>query len=82
MGPITVIKDKRFIVESGGGAFLVSTIVDCQPSGAFFQRPLRLEYRVGEEDEDVKGGDVADEEREEYLANLQDTYKVGDLMGC
>ncbi|CAN0565911.1 unnamed protein product, partial [Ectocarpus sp. 12 AP-2014] len=48
---------------------------DCCPSGAIFQKPLVLEFIVGD-GEDLKGSKVTGEEREEHLADLQDTYKV------
>ncbi|CAM9149814.1 unnamed protein product [Ectocarpus sp. 8 AP-2014] len=73
--PISVITDKRLIVESGGSSFLVSTAVDCRPSGAIFQKPLVLEFIVGD-DKDLEGSKVTGEERAQHLADLQDTYKV------
>lgn len=70
-GPISVIPNKRYIVESGGSSFLVSTVVDCKPSGAFFLKPLDLEFCIGEGDgdeeldesdgEDGKHGEDSDE---------------------
>eukprot|EP00752_Nemacystus_decipiens_P008213 g7344.t1 len=52
-GPINVITNERYIVECEGSSFLVSTVVDCQPSSTF-EQPLDLENRIGGEDEDPK----------------------------
>lgn len=75
-GPITVIRNKKFIVEVGGSHFLVSAVVDCQPSGAVFREPLWLEFLVGEADEDLPKTGPGNEGRQEYLTSLATTYKV------
>ncbi|CAM9747511.1 unnamed protein product [Ectocarpus sp. 12 AP-2014] len=46
-GPVTILTSKRFFVENNGEMFLVSAVVDCQPSGARFGRPLELDFFAG-----------------------------------
>ena len=81
-GPISVLSDMRYVVESGGSSFLVSTVVDCKPSGAFFLKPLELEFCVEEEDgdenseesdgEDGEGGEYSDESDRDEEEGLQE----------
>lgn len=82
-GPITVITDKRYIVKSGGSSFLGSALVDCQPSGAVFRKPLELEFSVAEDTEDVSGSDGEDAEYDEDLSGSdgEDEEDDEDLDG-
>lgn len=77
-GPIT-IEDKKLHIESGGSSFLVSAVVDCQPSGSTFDTALDLDFRVnedlGEQDDDNLDSDL-DEDLDEYKKMIRDTYKV------
>lgn len=89
-GPIAVVTDRSFIVESEGSSFLVTTVVDCQPSGATFKNPLSLGICIGEGNEGFDSSDAEDvkedkdsdesrpdeEGREEYLSSLNSTHKV------
>lgn len=75
-GPVTVEINKRLLVECGGFFFLVSAVVDCQPSGSQFDVPLDLDFRVGEELDDEDKGAEGRIGLEDYLARLRDTFKV------
>lgn len=61
-GPISVITHKRYIVKSGDSSYLVSAVVDCQPSGAIFKSPLSLQFCVGEGEEGSESSDGEDED--------------------
>lgn len=86
-GPIAVFTDKRHIVESGDSLFLLSTMIDCQPSGTLFQdpqNPLVLDFLFGEEDEDSEETEDSEgtddtEEGKEDLAILKATHKARQL---
>lgn len=71
-GPISIETSKRLLVECGGSSFLVSAVVDCQPSGFKFDKPLYLDFRVGEEWD----GAGAAQALEEYKEAIRNTYTV------
>ena len=60
VGPIT-FPDKRYAVECDNQRFLVSVVVDCQPSRSKFNVPLGLDFRIRgppcQERGDEKSGD-------------------------
>lgn len=69
---------------------MVSAVVDFQPSGTTFDRPLFLDFCVGEtlDDDDKHGAedsgrtnDLGCTERDEYMSSLRDTYKVRCVAG-
>lgn len=71
-GPVKIQTSKRLIVECGSLSFFVSTVVDCQPPGPF-DRPLYLDFRVGESDD---AGDLDGVDRAEYKKFLRSSYEV------
>lgn len=71
-GPITIDASERLVVECGGSSFLVSAVVDCQPSGIMFDAPLYLDFRVGEE----WRGDGAVQDLKGYKEDIRRTYEV------
>ncbi|CAM9398970.1 unnamed protein product [Scytosiphon promiscuus] len=75
-GPITLTTTPGCLVECGGHPYLISLVVDCQPSGATFDSPLDLDFRVGGEldEEDGWAGDRRD--FDECFASLRDNTKV------
>ena len=87
-GPITVFTDKIYVVECDKQRFLVSVVVDCQPSGIKFNLPLSLDFRVREppgqegedsnssEDADSSDDEVNNEEREDYMIHLREEYMI------
>lgn len=75
-GPVAIFTDDRYLVESEGSSFLVSTWVGCQPSGKSFPQPLRLEFFVGEEGDCLGEGDEDSEDVDEFKASLEDAHKV------
>eukprot|EP00903_Cladosiphon_okamuranus_P007206 g6995.t1 len=80
-GPIVIETDKRFLVECGGSLFLVSAVVDCQPSGSTFDVPQDLDFRVEEgldELSDDRSGEDAylDEYVDECKEIIRNQYKV------
>lgn len=78
-GPIVIQTDKRLLVECEGSWFLVSAVVDCQPSGSTFDIPLDLDFRV-EEGLDEQSDDSEEANLDEYLDEckeiIRNTYKV------
>lgn len=76
-GPVTIeMKELCVLVECDGCSFLVSAVADCQPSGATFDVPLNLDFRVGQE---LDEGDKGAEDRpglDHYLESLRDTFQV------
>lgn len=58
---------------------MVSTVVDCHPSGSKFDTALDLDFRVnedlGEQDDDGEDADL-EEYLDEYKRTIRDTYKV------
>lgn len=93
-GPITIKRDGRYLVECEGCSFLVSAVVDCQPSGSKFDAPLIFDFRVGEtalKRDEVKddtttdgetGDDLDDEQRTQYMEKLKTAYKVTFSLAC
>lgn len=89
-GPIIIRASERYFVQCAGEAFLVSEVVDCQPSGIQFHEPLYLDFRVDESfEEDSEGKEGGEDERaehedeleiiaqrEEYMRSIVDSYKV------
>eukprot|EP00903_Cladosiphon_okamuranus_P011499 g10830.t1 len=71
-GPVTILTDKRWIVEKGGASFLAATVVDFKPSGAAFSEPLVLEIDVEGEDECLveKAAGVTEEDQDSIDSNL------------
>lgn len=84
-GPIIVKTDTRLLVESVGSWFLVSKVVDCQPSGSKFDAPLEFYFRVGEELGEQGDGEAEScmehEQLDEYRDIIQNTYKVRNVVG-
>lgn len=80
-GPISTKTTNGCLVECKGCSYLVSTVVDCQPSGTAFDAPLDLDFRIGEEldAEDESPGCTID--TCEYLTSLCDDFKVR-RWGC
>ena len=78
-GPIVIQTDERLLVECGGCSFLVSAVVDCQPSGSTFDVPLDLDFLV-EEGQDEESDDSEDASPDgvfnQYKEIIQNTYKV------
>eukprot|EP00752_Nemacystus_decipiens_P016945 g15172.t1 len=90
-GPIVFQTDKRILVECGGCLFLVSAVVDCQPSGSSFGVPLDLDFRVEEglnEQSDDSEDTSLDEYFDECMEIIRNTYKIlqreqsGDPWSC
>lgn len=89
-GPISIHTGTRCLVQCEGEVFLVSEVVDCRPSGMRFEQPLHLDFRIdvgeAEDEEDREGEDEEGEhedptvhmteQREEYMRDLESTYKV------
>lgn len=86
VGPV-YLRKVPFLVHSGGSDFLVSTVVDCHPSGSTFESPLHLDFIVGDTLEEDIGAVELDEDLlehlEDYKRDLLDDHKVrgGDLFG-
>lgn len=75
-GPIVMKIRETFLVESEGCSYVVSAIVDCQPSGSKFDRPLELDFRVGEELDNQDMGAERSIDVDEHVTGLRDTFKV------
>lgn len=88
-GPITIRVSERYLVQCVEESFLVSEVVDCQPSGMKFDEPLHLDFRIKEnfeedsedESDEDECGEFKDklditQQREEYMRSLEDSHKV------
>lgn len=56
---------------SCGADFFVSRVVDCQPSGAKFETPVAMDFRIGDKLEDPDLTDLG-----EYKESLWSMHKV------
>lgn len=93
-GPILVKRDKRYLVECEGWSYLVSAVVDCQPSGSKFESSLIFDFRLGETavERDTAGdgegtdGDswsgLDDEQRTQHMEELKGAYQVQCFLAC
>ena len=80
-GPITFLTEQSYLVECNDECFLASVIVDCQPSGSTFEVPLDLDFRVGgpydeDNDSEYDPESLDDEQMQDYMDLLQETYEV------
>lgn len=87
-GPISVLTGATHLVECGTNRFLVSLVLDSQPSGSEFEVPLEFDFRVGGPPIVERGDDgdcdldsqawedLAEERREEYMESIRDNYKA------
>eukprot|EP00752_Nemacystus_decipiens_P004502 g4110.t1 len=78
-GPIIIQTDKRLLVKCGGSSFVVSALVDCQPSGSTFDVPLDLDFLV-EDELDEQSDDSSDAGRDDFFNEckemIRNAYKV------
>ena len=88
-GPINIHIGKQYLIECNDQTFLTSVVVDCQPSGKTFEKPLGLDFRVGgplyegsgadeevDEPGESAGHNLDEAQREEHMKSLRDMYKV------
>ena len=79
-GPIVIETSKKILVECEGLMYLVSVVVNCQPSGSEFRVPLAMDFRLGERMEEHDKGH-AESYLEEVKGDLRESYKVSCSVG-
>ena len=79
-GPIVIETNEKVLVECEGLMYLVSVVVNCQPSGSEFRVPLALDFRQGERMEEHDKVH-AESYLEEVKGNLRESYKVSRPVG-